>query len=109
MRRRGGTNPLAVVVRFAPRRETLAVTRAIAFHDAPELVPIDLSKLPIVGLGVMLELWIRKCEIDRLRLRNRLIHKTLTKLVVTLPLDAPPRELFAIRRLGVVRPEHHER
>ena len=46
---------------------------------------------------------------DRLRLRNGEVHKSLTKLVVALSFDPPSRELAAVRRVLVVRTEHHER
>ena len=42
-------------------------------------------------------------------LRHREIHEALTQFVVGLALHAPLEQLGAVRRIGIARPEHHER
>src|SRR6476660_8094935 len=84
----GFTHPCPVGMRLPARGETLAVTRPVTLHDAPELIPVDLAELPVLGLLVVLEIGIRNLQPDRLRLRDGEVHEALPELVVRLPLHA---------------------
>src|SRR5215208_5301836 len=65
----GHANPLALIVRLVSRCQSLAVAWPVTLHDAPEFVPVDWTKAPTLGLGVVAEIRIGQRELDGLRLR----------------------------------------
>src|SRR5687768_10691437 len=56
-------NPRPVVVRLAPGRESLAIARAVAGDHFLELLPVDLTELPVLGLFVVAKIRIREREV----------------------------------------------
>src|SRR5437867_356275 len=80
----GDAHPLALAVRCAARGEPLTVARAVAAHHPPEFVPINRPDRPVLRLFIKRELRIWYDQIDRLRLRDSEIDKTLTQLVIAL-------------------------
>src|SRR5687767_8935930 len=102
-------HPGALVVRRAPRRDPLAVTRAVALQHALELLPVDGAEVPVPRRLVVLQVGIGEREVDRLRLRYGEVHEALPELVIALPLHPPLGELGAVWRVRVARAEHQER
>src|SRR5512146_454662 len=90
-------HPCTLHVRIAPRLEALTIARAIAFDNLPELVPVDLSKIPVAGSLVEFQVRIRKLETDSLRLWHGEIDETLSQLVIRFSLHPPSHELGSIR------------
>src|SRR5881394_1265120 len=103
------TNPRTVVVRRVARCKPLTITRAIALHHAPKLIPVNRPLFPVPGSLVEFEMRVWQRQPNRLRLCDSHVHETLAQLVVAFSLDAPARKFTAVRRVLVVRTEHHER
>src|SRR6478672_1649418 len=73
---RGIAHPGAVVMRLAPRGETIAVTGAVAGQHLLELVPVDRAIFP-VSVRVLLHAGIGNRKPKELRLRHGSIDELL--------------------------------
>ena len=104
VRFRGFAHPASVLVRVTACLEALAIARTVAFDHLPEFIPVDLSEIVVLSIGIELEIGVRQCEPDCISLRNSEIDEALTQLVVGLSLHAPAHQLSSVRRIGVAWP-----
>src|SRR5262245_28372379 len=74
--------PGAFLMRLVARREPFPVAWTIALHHRPELVPIDLAKVPVFRRLIVLEHRVGERQPDGLCLRDRQVHEALAQLVV---------------------------
>src|SRR6478735_9009043 len=97
-------HPGAFVVRLAPRREPVAVARAVAGQHPLEFVPVDFAVFPMSGRLVLLHAGVgnRKPEIFRLRYRG--IDEFLPQFVIGEALDLPFGRGVAVLARLVRRP-----
>src|SRR5712664_1930504 len=79
-------HPRAFVVSLAPRRQPVAVARAIAGEHLIEFVPVDRAVFPMPGL-ILFHAGIGNCQSQILRLRHRRIDEFLSQLVIGEALD----------------------
>ena len=101
-------NPASIFMSVAASLKALAIARAVALHNLPELIPVDLSVIVVLGIGIQFQFGVGKREPHCFRLRNCEIDEALTKLVVRLSLHAPSHQFRGVRRICVARAEHHE-
>src|ERR1700742_2024918 len=85
---RGLAHPSAFVMRLAPRRQPLAIARAVARKHLVEFGPVDRAVLPI-AVSVLLHARVGNGQAEEFCLRHRGIDELLAQLVVGEALDLP--------------------
>ena len=79
---------LALLVGLLPRAEAFPVEALLAFHDRPELVPVDGAMNP-VALLVLVQVGVGDGEARFEQFGDMLIDELLPDLIVRLEFDAP--------------------
>src|SRR3954469_11418892 len=100
-------HPCAIVMRFAPRRDTIAVARPVAGEHLLEFGPVNLAVAP-VAVRILRHAGVWNGEAEILRLRYRRIDEFLAQLVVGEALDLPLRRGVAVLAAGIGWTEHHQ-
>src|SRR6187402_3838623 len=100
MRERSLAHPGAVVPRLHARGEALAVARALAADDLPELLPVDRAEVVVAALLVPAQLGVGERDAEDLGLLGGRVDELLAQIVVADPLDAPLHRMLRVRRLG---------
>src|SRR5262249_51738383 len=108
MRGRGLAHPGAIVPRLAPSLHPLLGDRAFAADDCVEFFPIYVAEIVAALLLVPLEVGVRDCELEEVRLRYGNVDELLAKLIIGLALDPPTHRLSRVGAVGVRRSEHHQ-
>src|SRR5579872_1248078 len=106
--RRCLAHPGAVFMRLAPRRDPVAIARAVAGEHLLELIPVDRAIFPMTGRFIQFHVVIGNDKAEILRLRHRRIDEFLTQLVVGKALDLPPGRGVPMLARIVGRAEHHQ-
>ena len=94
-------------MRLAPRREPIAVARAVAGEHLIELGPVDRAVAP-VPFRVLRHAGIGNGQPEELRLRHGGVDEFLAQLVIGEALDLPLGRGVAVLARLVRRAEHHQ-
>ena len=85
------------------------VADAAPVNDLVKLLPVDLAEAIMTALFIKTQVGIRHRHAQHLHLRHRVVDKALAKFVIAEAFDFPGQAAGAVRRVVVVRPEHHQR
>src|SRR5471030_281542 len=101
-------HPRAFVMRLAPRRQTVAVTRTIAGEHLVELFPVDRAVFPGARRLILLHAGIWNGQAEVLHLRHGGIDELLAQFVIGKALDLPFGRGVAVLAGLVGWAEHHQ-
>lgn len=102
-------HPCAVFPSVGPVVQTVHVAGAFAFDNVEELGPVGVRIVIVTAFFVPFDAGIGQVEAQILDLRNGLVDKLLTQVIIRPYLDLPGHRLFRMHAFAVRRAEHHDR